>query len=74
MTDPANRRVRFTQDHLGLLDSPHDPRFNPDETANKGDLGEYIGVHPTIEGWHIIRVGELFCPCAPSMFEFVQEP
>lgn len=66
------QRVRFTRGPLGLLESEHSSRFVP-EVVQKGDEGEYVGPHPVLAGWHIIRVTvdgqQRICPCAAAQFE-----
>ena len=62
-------RVRFTEGPLGLVASVTDTRFRP-ETVTAGDLGTYVGPHPLLDedGWHVVQVGELVCPCHESQF------
>ena len=60
--------VRFTAGRLGLVREAHAIRFEP-EVVERGDTGVYEGVHPTLEVWHLVRVGELLCPCHESQFE-----
>lgn len=66
--------VRFTADRLGLTLTPDATRFE-NEQVNEGDIGIYEGGHATLgeDDWHIIRVGQLCCPCHRSQFEFLTD-
>jgi hypothetical protein len=64
--------VTFTAGPLGLLEAPDAARFT-EETVSAGDAGEYAGQHPTIPGWHLIRVERdgrsLWAPVREDQFE-----
>lgn len=64
--------VRFTASRLGTVRDPNQNRFEA-ETVERGDHGIYEGPHPTLEEWHLVRVGDgtLFVPCHVSQFEVV---
>jgi hypothetical protein len=59
--------VEFTTGPLGLTKNG---KFTS-ATANVGQKGEYLKPHPTIEGWVLIGVGGLICPCSPEHFKVV---
>ncbi len=65
------QQVRFTA-ALGLVKKDTPAGKFEAQIVEIGDLGEYIGPHPTIDGWSLIAVGEQFiCPCHSSQFEAV---
>lgn len=64
-------RVRFTTGPLGLLEHVNASRF-ADKMVAEGEEGEYVGAHPSVDGWIVVKVGELFCPCHPSQIEVVR--
>lgn len=63
--------VVFTASHLGLISSIHASKFE-DATVSRGDTGVYLGKHPDLNGWHLVRVGELFCPVHESQIRPVE--
>jgi hypothetical protein len=38
-------------------------------TVGPGEVGEYIGIHPTLRDWHIIRHSSGDVPLHESQFE-----
>jgi hypothetical protein len=69
-TFQPGQTVRFTTGPLGLI-ADENSAFFVEATAKAGDTGEYIGSHPYVDGWHMIRVGKYVCPCAPAHFEAI---
>lgn len=68
----AGTTVRFTRGPLGLIATPTSGRFEV-PTVSVGDEGAYHSPHTALgeKGWHMIQVGELYCPCHESQFEEV---
>jgi hypothetical protein len=68
-------RVRIVVGPLGLVTHVTATRFE-DATVGEDDIAIYDGPHPKAEtdtdyqGWHVLKVGELFCP----VHEFMIEP
>jgi hypothetical protein len=66
-------RVRFTIGPLGLTEDP-DSVWAVEQKVEVGDEGTYLRPvegDTLLKDWHIVQVGELYCPVHISMFEEV---
>jgi hypothetical protein len=66
-------RVRFTADHLGVLDGDS-WKFAKDRTVGRGDEGTYLEPHAQLveERWHLIELEDgAVVPVHISQFETV---